>query len=101
MVASTGDDPTSLSYISYLERYATIQPATNDEAIEAAINMPLVVGDRVDTAREAEHRSRSRKSATSNCKRFHLSCRLGEVISSLACTGPKPTECKPQKRSTG
>ena len=53
LVASAEDDLTSLSYISYLERYATIQPATDDEAIEAAINMPLVVGDRVDTAREA------------------------------------------------
>lgn len=53
VVASGEDDPTSLSYISYLERYATIQPVNNDENIEAAINMPLVVGDRVDTAREA------------------------------------------------
>jgi hypothetical protein len=53
LMASEEDDLTSLSYISYLERYATIQPATDDEAIEAAINMPLVVGDRVDTAREA------------------------------------------------
>ncbi len=53
LVASEEDDPTSLSYISYLERYATIQPASNDESIEATINMPLVVGDRVDTAREA------------------------------------------------
>ena len=26
-LASVEDDPTSLSYISYLERYATIQPA--------------------------------------------------------------------------
>jgi hypothetical protein len=53
LVASEEDDLTSLSYISYLERYATIQPADNDETIEATINMPLVVGDRVDTAREA------------------------------------------------
>jgi hypothetical protein len=53
VVASQEDDMTSLSYISYLERYATIQPATNEETIEALINMPLVVGDRVDTAREA------------------------------------------------
>jgi hypothetical protein len=52
-VASEEDDLTSLSYISYLERYATIEPASADENIEAAINMPLVVGDRVDTAREA------------------------------------------------
>ncbi len=53
LVASGEDDLTSLSYISYLERYATIQPVNNDESIEATINMPLVVGDRVDTAREA------------------------------------------------
>jgi hypothetical protein len=53
VVASEEDDLTSLSYISYLERYATIQPASNDDSIEAAINMPLVIGDRVDTAREA------------------------------------------------
>jgi len=53
LVASEGDDPTSLSYISYLERYATVQPASNEDAIEAVINMPLVVGDRMDTAREA------------------------------------------------
>ena len=53
MVASEEDDLTSLSYISYLERYATVQPASNEENLEAAINMPLVVGDRVDTAREA------------------------------------------------
>ena len=52
-VASEEDDPTSLSYISYLERYATIQPASADESIEAMTNMPLVIGDRVDTAREA------------------------------------------------
>jgi len=52
-VASGEDDLTSLSYISYLERYATVQPANNDENLEAAINMPLVIGDRVDTAREA------------------------------------------------
>jgi hypothetical protein len=52
-MASDGDDLTSLSYISYLERYATVQPASSDETIEAVINMPLVAGDRVDTAREA------------------------------------------------
>jgi len=53
VVASEEDDPTSLSYISYLERYATIQPATSDDSIEAVTNTPLVIGDRVDTAREA------------------------------------------------
>ncbi len=52
VVASEGDDLTSLSYISYLERYATVQPASQQESIEAVINMPLVPGDRVDTARE-------------------------------------------------
>ncbi|MGD8440163.1 MAG: FecR domain-containing protein [Holophagae bacterium] len=52
MVASAEDDLTSLSYISYLERYATVQPATSDDTIEAVINMPLMIGDRIDTARE-------------------------------------------------
>ncbi len=47
------DAMTSLSYISYLERYATVQPADRDETLEAVINMPLVSGDRIDTAREA------------------------------------------------
>ncbi len=51
-VASDEDDLTSLSYISYLERYATVLPANSEETIEAVINMPLVAGDRVDTARE-------------------------------------------------
>jgi hypothetical protein len=53
VVASAEDELTSLSYISYLERYATVQPANAEESIEAVINMPLVAGDRVDTAREA------------------------------------------------
>ncbi len=52
VVASDEDDLTSLSYISYLERYATVLPANTEETIEAVINMPLVAGDRVDTARE-------------------------------------------------
>ena len=52
-MASEGDEMTSLSYISYLERYATVMPANQEETIEAVINMPLVAGDRVDTAREA------------------------------------------------
>lgn len=51
-VASDEDDLTSLSYISYLERYATVLPAGSEQTIEAVINMPLVAGDRVDTARE-------------------------------------------------
>ncbi|MHC4093027.1 MAG: hypothetical protein ACYSVY_22615, partial [Planctomycetota bacterium] len=53
VMASEEDDLTSLSYISYLERYATVQPASQQESIEAVANMPLVPGDRVDTAREA------------------------------------------------
>ncbi len=52
-VASSEDEMTSLSYISYLERYATVQPVSQEESLEAVINMPLVGGDRVDTAREA------------------------------------------------
>ncbi|MEN8162958.1 MAG: DUF6600 domain-containing protein, partial [Acidobacteriota bacterium] len=52
-MASVEDDPTSLSYIAYLERYATVFPAGGDESLEAVINMPLVGGDRLDTAREA------------------------------------------------
>ena len=51
-VASVEDDPTSLSYIAYLERYATVFPAGGEETLEAVINMPLVGGDRLDTARE-------------------------------------------------
>ena len=53
LLASEGDELTSLSYISYLERYATVQPATQQDSIEAVINMPLAPGDRIDTAREA------------------------------------------------
>lgn len=53
VMASEGDELTSLSYISYLERYATVQPATQQDSIEAVINMPLAPGDRIDTAREA------------------------------------------------
>ncbi len=52
-VTSEEDESTSLSYISYLERYATVQPAGQEETIEAVINLPLVSGDRIDTAREA------------------------------------------------
>jgi hypothetical protein len=52
-MASEEDELTSLSYISYLERYASVQPSTQEESIEAVINMPLVPGDRVDTARQA------------------------------------------------
>ena len=52
-MASTEDELTSLSYISYLERYATVLPVSQEESLEAVVNMPLVAGDRVDTAREA------------------------------------------------
>jgi hypothetical protein len=52
-MASGEDEMTSLSYISYLERYATVMPVNQEESLEAVINMPLVGGDRVDTAREA------------------------------------------------
>ncbi|NOZ78884.1 MAG: hypothetical protein GXP48_06865 [Acidobacteria bacterium] len=52
-LASNEDDLTSLSYISYMERYATIQPADGTSQQEAVINMPLLPGDRIDTAREA------------------------------------------------
>ncbi len=51
--ASAEDDLTSLSYIAYVERYATVQTATQEETLEAVMNMPLVPGDRVDTARQA------------------------------------------------
>ena len=53
LVASGEDDPTSLSYISYLERYATIIPAHGDEAVDAIINLPVITGDRLDTGRGA------------------------------------------------
>ncbi len=52
-LAYGGDDLTSLSYISYLERYATVHPASGDEALDAQVNMPILVGDRLDTARGA------------------------------------------------
>ena len=51
--ASAEDDLTSLSYISYVERYATVQTAMQEETLEAVMNMPLVPGDRLDTARQA------------------------------------------------
>ncbi|HVN76481.1 MAG TPA: DUF6600 domain-containing protein [Thermoanaerobaculaceae bacterium] len=52
-VAFAGDDMTSLSYISYLERYATIRPAHGDETLDVVVNMPILAGDRLDTARGA------------------------------------------------
>lgn len=47
------DEMTSLSYISYLERYATIKPATQGDTLDAVVNMPVLPGDRVETARGA------------------------------------------------
>ncbi len=52
-MASASDDLTSLSYISYLERYATVKPAQGGETLDAVVNMPVLAGDRIDTARGA------------------------------------------------
>ena len=52
-VAHAGDDMTSLSYISYLERYATIRPAHGDSTYDVVVNMPVLAGDRLDTTRGA------------------------------------------------
>ena len=52
-LAFAGDEMTSLSYISYLERYATVQPAAGQQAVDAVVNMPVITGDRIDTARGA------------------------------------------------
>jgi hypothetical protein len=52
-LAFAGDELTSLSYISYLERYATIAPARGEQPIDAVVNMPVLAGDRLDTARGA------------------------------------------------
>ena len=52
-VYSAGDDATSLSYIAYLERYATVRTAVEEGSLEARINMPVLPGDRIDSAREA------------------------------------------------
>lgn len=48
-----GDDLTSLSYISYLERYATLRGAAQGETLDAVVNMPVLPGDRVETSRGA------------------------------------------------
>ena len=50
-VALAGDDLTSLSYISYLERYATVRTAQAGEVLEGVVNMPVLAGDRLETAR--------------------------------------------------
>ena len=49
-VAFAGDDVTSLSYISYLERYATLQPAQTGETLDVVVNMPVLAGDRLSTS---------------------------------------------------
>ncbi len=51
--AHAEDDATSLSYISYLERYATVRPADGSATLDAVINMPVLAGDRMETARGA------------------------------------------------
>ncbi len=52
-MAYAGDEATSLSYISYLERYATVQAAESKDTTDAVVNMPVITGDRLDTARGA------------------------------------------------
>jgi len=53
-LAQGEDDPlTSLSYIAYLERYASITPASGGETLDAVVNMPVLPGDRVETSRGA------------------------------------------------
>ena len=52
-MAFAGDDVTSLSYISYLERYATLQPAQTGETLDVVVNMPVLAGDRLSTSRGA------------------------------------------------
>ncbi len=52
-VAFAGDDVTSLSYISYLERYATLQPGHGGESLDVVVNMPVLAGDRLDSSRGA------------------------------------------------
>jgi len=52
-LACADDDLTSLSYISYLERYVRLTSSQGQETMEAVVNMPVLVGDRMDTARGA------------------------------------------------
>jgi Family of unknown function (DUF6600)/FecR protein len=52
-VAYAGDEVTSLSYISYLERYATLQPQQTGETLDVVVNMPVLAGDRLTTSRGA------------------------------------------------
>ena len=60
-VAFAGDDVTSLSYISYLERYATMQPAHGGETLDVVVNMPVLAGDRLDTSRGRTRRGAARR----------------------------------------
>lgn len=53
VAAFAEDDPTSLSYISYVERYATLRPAHDSENLDVVVNMPVVAGDRLTTSRGA------------------------------------------------
>lgn len=53
VLACAEDDMTSLSYISYLERYVRLTTSQGQETMEAVVNMPVLVGDRLDTARGA------------------------------------------------
>jgi hypothetical protein len=52
-MAYADDDVTSLSYISYLERYATLQPGQGGETLDAVVNMPVLAGDELNTTRGA------------------------------------------------
>jgi hypothetical protein len=52
-MAFAGDEVTSLSYISYLERYATLHPAQTGETLDVVVNMPVLAGDRLTTSRGA------------------------------------------------
>lgn len=52
-MAFAGDEVTSLSYISYLERYATLQPSQTGETLDVVVNMPVLAGDRLTTSRGA------------------------------------------------
>lgn len=47
------DEATSLSYISYVERYATLRPAASKDSLDVVVNMPILAGDRLVTARGA------------------------------------------------
>ena len=51
--AYADDDVTSLSYISYLERYATLHPGRGGDTLDAVVNMPVLAGDQLETARGA------------------------------------------------